>query len=123
MIGTPTFEATRGEQYHARHVTRVLEATALAALDNKSVDAGRDRLQRSSQSRHDVEDREPGGLQRGGVLRRVTRRGGDEPNSLIDDELHDAGVSDESLRDVHAERLVGEVAHLGDLGLHRVELA
>ena len=41
----------------------------------------------------------------------------------VDHEVDDRRVAHEQLRDVHAERLVGEVAHLADLVAHRVELA
>ena len=57
------------------------------------------------------------------VLGRVAGRGGDELDALLDDEVDDAGVAHERLRDVDAERLVGEVAHLADLVADLVELA
>ena len=46
-----------------------------------------------------------------------------ELDALVDHELDDVRVAHERLGDVHAERLVGEVAHLADLVLDRVELA
>ena len=44
-------------------------------------------------------------------------------HALVDDEVDDARVAHERLGDVHAERLVGEVAHLADLVADLVELA
>ena len=77
------------------------------------------RLQRG----HHVEDGETGVLERarvpvGSPADVVTNR-----DALVDDEVDDRVVAHERLRDVHAERLVGEVAHAGDLVADRVELA
>jgi hypothetical protein len=69
-----------------------------------------------------VEHHEPRVLQQRGVARRVAGRRGDEPHSVLDDEVDDRRVAHEQLRDVDAERLVGEVAHLADLVAYRVEL-
>ena len=65
----------------------------------------------------------PGVVQRGGVARRISRRRGREPHALVVHEVDDVRVAHERLGDVHAERLVGEVAHLGDLLAHLIELA
>ena len=123
MIGTSTLLATSGSSTIVGDVARVLEAAALAALDHQAVDAGVDRLQRRGQRGHDVEHGEPGRLQLRGVLGGVAGRGGDEPHALVDDEVDDRRVAHERLGDVHAERLVGEIAHLADLVADVVELA
>ena len=70
-----------------------------------------------------MEDGEPGLLQRRGVLHRAARRGRHELHALVGHELDDRRVAHERLGDVHAERLVGEVAHLADLVADDVELA
>ena len=57
------------------------------------------------------------------VLRRVAGRRGHERHAVLGHEVDDAGVAHEQLRDVHAERLVGEVAHLDDLVADLVEPA
>ena len=72
---------------------------------------------------HHVEHGDAGVVQRVGEAVRVTGRRGDEPHALVVHEVDDAGIAHERLRDVHAERLVGEVAHLGDLVAHLVEPA
>ena len=64
MIGTSTCDAIERQQHHRRRAGRRLEAAALVALDDQTVDAGVDRLQRAAQRRHDVEHGEPGVLQR-----------------------------------------------------------
>jgi len=112
-----------GTLNHRGHVLRVLEAAALAALDDQPVDPGLDRFQRALQGGHDVEHGESGRLEIGGVTGRVAGRGRDEPHALVDHELDDVGVPHEGLGDVDAERLVGEVPHLADLLPHRVQLA
>ena len=123
MIGTSTCRAHQRQQHHRRHRRRVLEAAALAAFDDEPVDAGVDRLQRRGERRHDVEHGEPGVLERAVYLVGIAGRGGDELHALVDHEVDDVRVADERLGDVHAERLVGEVAHLADLVPDRVELA
>jgi hypothetical protein len=60
-------------------------------------------------------------LEHAGVLRGRAGRGGDEADTLLDDELGDAGIAHERLGDVHAEGPVGEVAHGPDLALDGVE--
>ena len=91
MTGTSTLRAHQRQQHHRGHVARVLEAAALAALDDQAVDAGVDRLQRRGQRGHDVEHGEPGLLELRGVLRGVAGRGGDEAHALVDHEVDDAG--------------------------------
>ena len=59
--------ADQRQQHHRRHLARVLEAAALAALDDQAVDAGVDRLQRRRQRRHDVEHGQARVLQRAAV--------------------------------------------------------
>ena len=65
----------------------------------------------------------PASCKRVGEAVRVAGRRGDEPHALVVHEVDDAGIAHEQLRDVHPERLVGEVAHLRDLVAHLVELA
>ena len=118
MIGTSTCERTSGSSTIVDDRRGALEAAALAALDDQPVDAGVDRLQRRGQRRHDVEHGEPGLLQDARCTSSaIAGRRGDELDALVDDELGDVGIADERLGDVHAERLVGEVAHLADLVL------
>jgi hypothetical protein len=92
-------------------------------FDHEPVDAGSQGLQCRVERRHHVEHREAGRFQ----LRRVAPgiAGGrrDEPHPLRDDEIDDARVAHEELRDVDPERLVGEVAHRADLVLDGVEFA
>ena len=57
------------------------------------------------------------------VLHRAAGRRGHELHALLGHELHDRRIAHEGLGDVHAERLVGEVAHLADLVPDDVELA
>ena len=56
-----------------------------------------------------------------GEAPRISRRRRREPHALVVHEVDDVRIAHERLRDVHAERLVGEVAHLGDLVAHLVE--
>jgi len=102
---------------------RVLEATAFRALDHEPIDAGIDRFQGGLQRRHDVKHDQPRLLQRPAIFRRIAGRGGDELHALIDDELHDVGIAHEGLRNIDAERLLGQLAHLGDLAAHGIKLA
>src|SRR5215213_9478112 len=62
-----------------------------------------------------MEDGQPGLLERLRVLVGIAGAGGDEAHALVHHELDDALVAHEQLGDVHAERLVGEIAHLADL--------
>ena len=89
----------------------------------KAVGAGVDRLQCPAQRRHDMEHRDAGILERTRELGRIPGRRRDEAHVMLGHEVDDRGVADEELGDVDAERLVGEIAHLGDLDLHLVEPA
>ena len=109
------------DEHHRAHLTRVLEAAAFAALDHESIDSGINGLQGGRQRRHHVEDGDPGVLQGAGVLGRVTGRCRHERDALVGHEVHDRRIAHEQLGDVDAERLVGQVAHLHDLGTHLVE--
>jgi hypothetical protein len=105
------------QQHHRGHVARVLEAAALAALDDEAVDAGLDRLQRPASVGTTWNTVSPAAFSCAVYLvgspaevvtnarpgRRRSRR---------------SRVAHEGLGDVHAERLVGEVAHLADLVAH-----
>jgi hypothetical protein len=115
--------ADERQQDHGRDLARVLEAAALAAFDDEAVDAAIDGAQRGLERGHDVEDGESGRFQRRDDLLRIAGRGGDELHALIDDEIDDARIAHEGERDVHAEGLGRERAHLPDLALDRVELA
>jgi hypothetical protein len=70
-----------------------------------------------------VEYRQPCAFELCGVTLGTACRRGHELHALVDDELRDARIAHERLRDVHAERLVGELAHLLDLFADRVEFA
>ena len=68
-----------------------------------------------------MEHRDPGVRERTRELRRIAGRRCHEPNVVLGHEVDDRGIADEQLGNVHAERLVGEITHLGDLDLHLVE--
>ena len=132
----PVDEAARGDDRHvdlrrpraaaapSSTRARALEPAALATFDDQPVDARVDRLERGRASvGHHVEHGEAGVLERRGVACRAARRRRHERDALVDDELDDGRVAHEGLGDVHAERLVGEVAHLADLVPDDVELA
>ena len=123
MIGTSTCDAMSGSSTIVDAPVGRLEAAAFVAFDDQPVDPGVDRLQRAPQRRHDVEDGEPRVLERTRELGRVAGRGRDERDAVLGDEVDDRRIADEQLRDVHAERLVGELAHLDDLVAHLVEPA
>jgi hypothetical protein len=70
-----------------------------------------------------VEHGETGVFELRGVSGGVAGRSGDELDALVHHELHDRRVAHKQLRNVHAEWLVGEFAHLDDFLAHGVELA
>ena len=115
ITGTSTCEHTSGSSTIDANVVLALEPAAFATFGDDAVDAGVDGLQRGVEVGHDVEHGDPGLVQRVGVAVRVAGRRGCEPHALVVHELDDAGIADERLRDVHPERLVGEVPHLLDL--------
>ena len=110
------------QQHHGGHRAGVLEPAALATLHHQAVHARVGRLLGRPQGRHHVEDREAGLLELGGEPGGAAGRGGHEPHALVDHELDDRRIPDEGLGDVHAEGLVGQVAHPGDLVADHVEL-
>ena len=85
------------------------------------VNAGVDGLQRRLERRHDVEHREPGGLERLGVLVGRACRRRDEADALLDDHVDDLDVLHERDREVHAERLAGHRARLTDVLAHLID--
>ena len=92
--------------------------------DHHGVDlASFDGFQRAGQRRNNVKYRQPRGFELGGVLGGVTGGCGYKTNALIDDELHNGGIAHKRLGDVDAEGFIGEIAHLGNLDFHVIELA
>jgi len=68
-----------------------------------------------------VEHDETGVLQDGRVLVGRARRRRDELDALVHDHVDDGRVTDERQWQVHAERLVRELARAPDVGPHLVD--
>jgi hypothetical protein len=115
--------ADEGQEDHGGNLARVLEAAAFAAFHHQPVDAGSDRLEGGFQRRHDMEHDEARTFELFAIFAGIAGRCGDEFDALIDDEAYDIGIADEGLRDVHAERLVGQGTHLANFLAHRIEFA
>ena len=115
--------ADEWQQHHRRHRGRALEAAALAPLDDEAVDAGIDRLLGCPQRGDDVVDGQPGLLECAVYLvgcpaEVVTNC---TPWSMTNSTM--PGSRTNAWAMLTPNGLVGEVAHLGDLVLDRVELA
>ncbi|MCY0854721.1 hypothetical protein [Cupriavidus sp. D39] len=70
-----------------------------------------------------MENRQAGCLQFGAIARGVAGGCGHEPDSLVDDELHNGWVTHVGQGDVDPERLVGQLAHLADFTANRVQFS
>ena len=108
MIGTDTFDRTSGSS--------TIVATSLGFLKPPPSPPSTINPSTPHSTAFSAADRlgttwntvSPARFQLIGISLRAAGGGGHELHALIDDELRDAGIAHERLRDVHAERFVGE---------------